>query len=989
MDLRNILSLIILAAGVFVTGAFAQSQAINGQIEGIVSDPNGAAIPSASVKVTNIETGAERTVNTDSDGVYRVPLLPLGTYRVTVEAANFKRLVREGITLTTGQIATVNASLEAGAVTETVTITSDAPIADPGKIDLGRVMNTREVQNLPNVSRNPYNFALLQANVTGRPNIEFGVPRINANGYTRRTNYQLDGNNNTQADRAGIRLMPISDTFISEVQLVTNGFAPEFGNTPGLIMNAVTPTGTNGFHGSASYRFRRTPMSSRPFNTSPTSMKPETKVDNVTGAVGGPIIKDRWHFYTGYEWVQRDLGGEPLRVITISEANKQALIAAGVSADAFPTAIPAAQKVNFFIIRSDAQLNSSNRLTGRFNYFKNLSPNNIGGGLTTLERSIDFDDKSYSFGMQLASILSNSFVNEFRYQYAKRDSRNIANANSGTGPSIAITNVANFGAPENDDTIAPMQVTNQFQNNLTWTSGDHVAKFGFGLNRIDDTRRSNVFARYTFSGTTAAQAIANYVSAKTGVLQPGASCPSGAIRCYTNYTEAFGSPDIEYQSTFYNFFAQDDWKVTRNLKVNYGVRYDLYGIPEANSSSPFSASQDFKVDKNNFAPRLGVVWGVRDGERPTVIRASAGIYYDAVFLDFYQRAIQNNGSPVYFNFTFAPGDTGSPAFPTTLGSLPPGAALPRQSIETISPDFENMYAIHANAQLEQALTQDLSFTIGYIHSAGRHIPLYRSINRIRQIGSLADGRPIFDSAINSTTRFDTRFDNILMAESVGNSKYDALTTQLNKRFSKGYQFSINYTLSKAMDDAPEQNLVATQSGGLVVQDPTDRSRDYGPSLADQRHTFVMSFVGRPQFNFENKALRYLVNNNQLGIVATANSGERYNIVSTTDINRDGFTGSDNPVGFTRNSGKTPKQFNVDLRYSRFFNFTERFRLETFVEFLNVFNINSVYQLNALSVATDAAGNVTGTIPTVDFLRQTNRITSLDSRQAQIGFKFIF
>ena len=259
-------------------------------------------------------------------------------------------------------------------------------------------MNNRETQNLPLVSRNPYNYPLLQANVTGRPNIEFGVPRINANGYTRRTNYQLDGNSNTQQDRGGIRLMPISDTFVSEIQLVTNGFAAEFGGTPGLIMNAVTPSGTNAFHGSASYRFRRTSMSSRPFNISPTAVKPKTKVDNVTGAVGGPIIKDRWQFYAGYEWVNRDLGGEPARTITISAADKAALIAAGVPASAFPTAIPAAQKVNFFIFKTDAQLNSSNRLSVRYNYFKNLSPDNIGGGLTTLQRSIDFDDKSYSVG---------------------------------------------------------------------------------------------------------------------------------------------------------------------------------------------------------------------------------------------------------------------------------------------------------------------------------------------------------------------------------------------------------------------------------------------------------------------------------------------------------------------------------------------------------------------------------------------------------------
>jgi hypothetical protein len=248
--LRNIISLIILAAGVFVSGAFAQSQALNGQIEGVVSDPNGAAVAGANVTALNLGTGAERTATTDSGGLYRFPLLPLGSYRVTVASPNFKKHVREGITLTAGQTATVDVGLELGGVENTVVITSDAPIADPGKIDLGRVLNTREIQDLPLVSRNPYNFSLLQANVVGRPNTEFGVPRVSANGYARRTNFQLDGNVNTQANSGGLRLVPISETFISEVQLVTNGFSAEFGQTPGLVMNNITPSGTNGFHGS-------------------------------------------------------------------------------------------------------------------------------------------------------------------------------------------------------------------------------------------------------------------------------------------------------------------------------------------------------------------------------------------------------------------------------------------------------------------------------------------------------------------------------------------------------------------------------------------------------------------------------------------------------------------------------------------------------------------------------------------------------------------
>ncbi len=946
---------------------FGQSQALNGQIEGFITDQNGASVPNASVTAKNTETGTERKTNTDENGSYRLPLLPLGTYQVTVESANFKKYVQSGIILTTGRIATVSISLQTGDVSATVTVSSDAPITDPGKIDLGRVMNTREVENLPLVSRNPYNYSLLQSNVTGRPNAEFGVPRINANGYTRRTNYQLDGNSNTQADRGGIRLMPISETFVSEVQLVTNGFSAEFGGTAGLIMNAITPSGTNDIHGSASYRFRRTGMSSRPFNISPTAVKPATQVDNFTGAVGGPIVTDRWHYYGGYEYVKRGLAGEPQRTITISEANKTALIAAGVPSSAFPTAIPTAQKVNFFILRTDAQLTDVHRLSGRFNWFKNKSPDNIAGGLNTLQRSIDFDDISWSPSVQLISTFSPNVLNEFRFQYAKRDSRNLANANSGTGPSIVITGIANFGAPENANTIAPLETMTQFLNNFTLTNGSHTMKFGGGINRIYDKRRSGVFARYTFPNIQA------YVDARNNVN----------VRSYTNYVEAFGNPEIEYRSTFYNFFAQDDWKITQKLKLNYGVRYDQYKIPNADSTSPFTASQNFKVDKNNFAPRIGLVYGLRDGKYATIIRASAGVYYDSPFLDLYLRGLQNNGSPKFLNFTLTPTSAGSPAFPTTLGSLPPGFALPVQSIETISPDFKTMHAIHTNFQIEQGLTDDISATFGFIHSGGRNIPVYRSINRFTGTTSLGDGRPIFISTTG--VRKDTRFNNILSAESVGTSEYNALTMQLTKRFSKGYQFSANYTFSKSEDDAPEQNLVATQVGNSVLSDPTNRKSDRGPSLADQRHTFIMSMVAKPEFSFENKTLNYIFNNNQFGIIANANSGERFNIVSTVDLNNDGFLGSDRPNGFGRNSGVTPKQFNVDLRYSRYINISERYKLEVFGEAVNIFNVNSIFQINSLTVTTDALGNATQTLPSTS----TRPVTSLDSRQVQIGFKFKF
>jgi hypothetical protein len=501
------------------------------------------------------------------------------------------------------------------------------------------------------------------------------------------------------------------------------------------------------------------------------------------------------------------------------------------------------------------------------------------------------------------------------------------------------------------------------------TNGNHAIKFGGGVNFIDDFRRTNQFTQYTFAS------IAAYNDARTGINP----------RSYTNFQQVFGDTNATFDSAYYNAFVQDDWKVTRKLKINYGLRYDLYRIPTADSTAPFIASREFKIDRNNFAPRLGMVYSLREGNYPTVIRASAGIYYDTVYSDMYLQSIQSNGRPASFTVSFTnPNAAGAPAFPNVLTNATAAAV---QDIIAPATDFENMYAIHYNAQVEQVIAKDLSFTAGFIRSNGKHIPVYRNINRIASANRLADGRPIFISTTG--VRVDPRFNNILLIESGGSSNYNALTLQLNKRFAKGYQFSANYTLSKSEDDAPERNLVATQVGNLVVQDPFNRQRDFGPSLADQRHTFVMSFVGRPQFNFDNKALNYLVNNNQLGIIATANSGERFNIVTSTDVNNDGFSGSDNPVGIGRNSGKTPKQTNVDLRYSRFIGFTERFRAEAFVEFLNIFNINSIFQFNGLAVTTDALGNPTSALPTLENRRAAGQVVSLDSRQAQIGFKFIF
>ena len=191
--------------------ASAQAQAANGNIEGTARDSSGATLPGVTVTVTNMDTGTTRSSVTNEAGVYRALLLPLGRYKVAAELQGFKTFEQQGITLSAGQTALINFELSVGSVAETITVTSESPIAQPGKIDLGRTIGETEVRNLPLVSRNPYNFAFLQANVTGYENNEFGVPRINANGSQMHTNYQLDGNTNTEKDRAGLRMLPVSE----------------------------------------------------------------------------------------------------------------------------------------------------------------------------------------------------------------------------------------------------------------------------------------------------------------------------------------------------------------------------------------------------------------------------------------------------------------------------------------------------------------------------------------------------------------------------------------------------------------------------------------------------------------------------------------------------------------------------------------------------------------------------------------------------------
>ncbi len=934
---------------------YGQASAINGEINGTVTDPSGASVAGATVQVTNQGTGFKQTVKSADTGLYRITLLPLGSYDLSVQAAGFAETRRTGIVVSAGAAVTVDLPLQvAGAATE-VQVTAVATVTDPSRTDLGATLTSTVTQNLPLVSRNPYNFILFQPNVSGRGNTEFGVPRkINANGFNGRINYQLDGGNNTESDRAGIRLIPISNTYVDEIQQVSNGFAPEFGNTVGTVFNTITKSGTNDFHGEAGYIFRRTPFSARPKLLAPTAATPEVNVDSYSADAGGRLIRDKLFFFGAFEHVKRDLPAP----VTVPAATIAQL---GLPAD-YVNAVPFNQDVYFYMARIDWMLSPNHRLLLRYNHHSNDSPYNDSalGGQNLVSRTYLFYDRSHVGAAQLISTLSPRAINELRGQVARRNQSNNAFSATATGPSINILGVAKFGGPENTVGFVYTETVPEINDNFTFLTNTHAFKVGFSSRWIRDEQVAPQYSQYTFP------TIAAYLAAKNGTDLKG----------YSTFQQTFGNPVLDYNSLFAGFFAQDAWKPRRNLTITYGLRYDLYRPPDANANAPFAFSKSFRTDKNNFAPRLGIAYGIGQQQR-TVIRASTGFFYDSPQTDQYRQALLNTGLPAFFNITATPAQPFAPAFPNVFTALPTGFSQPSQTIYTVSPDFATLYSFNANLSISHELGRNFVASASYLYTKGTRLPVYRNINVVPSGSFLADGRPIF----STTVRPYAGFLNILSAESVGISNYNGLGLTLEKRFSKGFNLYATYTWSHAIDDAPEQNNI--DSGAFFLADPTNRRLDRANSLTDKRHSFNMTGVFRPEVHASDRTVNYLINHNQLALTLQAASGDLFNIGSNRQLNGDGSEPAayQRPLFVGRNTLRAPSVFELNARYSRFFPITERYNFEFLAESTNLTNTLNVTGLNS-TAQVDTTGRILVPAPGA-------ATGARDQRLIQLGVRFHF
>jgi len=907
---RSTLSVLLgatLAAGSSTT-LYAQSQSINGTIRGRVTDTTGASIPGATVAVTNTDVGYVKTVTSDGDGLFILLNLPLGTYKISVTKTGFSSVDYQQIVLNAGKELTLDPSLKVGGTATEIEVTAETAGIDPSTLNLQRTLDAREIQNLPLTSRNPYNFILFQPGVSGHPNQELGIPRtINTNGLLDRINYQMDGMVNTESDRIGLRLFPVGEIFVKEVQTVSNSFAPEFGWTSGNVYNVISNNGTNALHGKFQYIQRWQDATAYPFFANKSQPKANIEMEDYAANLGGRVIKDKLFFFGSYEKVTR---GTPAAV-TIKPADIASL---GLT-PAQVAAAPGLLHGTFVMGRGDWNINHKNSLFVRYNYFKNNFPYNTQvGGLNTSSTGVDFLDRAHVIGAQLITTVSDHAVNELRFSWPFRNNSHFAPPGRATGPAIIITGVANLGASSSGGDQYNDKVPSGSEN-FSYVRGAHTMKFGFNVSKILNRQRLVSFNNYTFSSIASYQAALNGTNTKS----------------YTQFASQQDTQGLGYSSQFMGFYAQDTWQASKKLVVIYGLRYDRFKSPNANPNAPFVNSRSFNTPNTNFSPRVGFSYRLGD---KTVIKSSVGMFYNAPPTNMWFNALNLDGSNRVSSYTYLNTDAGAPSFPaipSTTGSV----AL--QSVTTVAPKFKNEYTWNATLQLSRELGRRDSMMLGYVLANGRNLQFLHNINVINtNFGVLADGRPVFDPTATSLTRLNTQFNQINQLESGANSSFNALLFNYTHSLTRGVQLNANYTYSHSISDAPDVNSFEQS---IAIEDTTNRKRDRANSIVNHPHSFNMTAVIEPTFSLSNRVVNEIANHNMVALLGNVMSGDQSSILTNLQINGDtSSTAVARPIGVGRNSVRSPSVYQIDGRFTRTFpKLFDRISTSFFLEANNIFN----------------------------------------------------
>jgi hypothetical protein len=969
-----------------IAGAFAHAdaQATSGTISGVVTDERQSAIPNATVTARNVGTNESRATNVDSEGRYRFPNLPVGNYEITVQANGFAKLVRSGIELLLNQDAVVNAVLKPSALEEVVTVAENASLLNTTNSEVSTRFDTKRLSELPlATNRNVLNAALSAAGVSqlGSGQVDFAQgTNFSVNGMRLRSNnFMFDGQDSNDPSVAGSQQPINNPDVVQELRLVTNQFAAEYGRAAGSVVNIITKSGTNGFHGSA-FLFNNNEVFNARSNLDKAAKfndAPRRNESQFGGTLGGPIIKDKTFFFGSYQrWTDRRLGAGATISGVPTEAGRQvlqqlvgdspqvaallkflpaaltpnsdpnsnkALFSPNVNANCNPTSpapgVPApppdpscvpvelgsltgansiAFNNNQWSARIDHRFSEKNQINGR--YFIN-DQTSVGDGQATpqgLGNVVPSRNQSANIG--LTSVLSSSLVNEARIAYQRFGSTTSAQTPSSQDiPSIEINQLGLTGINASGSRTAiglavnlpQFRFNNTYQiiDNLAWTKGSHATKFGIDFRRV----QVKSFFFPTIRGSLAYRNLETFVD-------------DVALSAVINKPVP-GGQEIQYYNWYdYFFYAQDEWKVTQNFTLTYGLRYETPGnsidslvpisdkIVAANGGNQgYAFTPVPKRDMNNFQPRLGFNWNPRTSDGGIIGRLTGGD--KLVVRGGYSRTNDygfininlNIASAFPFVAALSPSVVGAFANLQTAQFNP--ATNPLTVTRTIvADDFRSPYADQYSLEIQRELAKDWVARIGYVGTKGG--ALFQTVDgnpRQPTTAKFDSTAPVGSPA--NPLRVDPTHGIIRLRCNCASSIYHSLQASLEKRLSRNFSAGLHYTWSSFIDDASDIFNPQPQGEFALPQDSFNRSADRGRSSYDRPHRFTGNFVYEfPFFRDQQKLAGHFLGGWQANALFTLQSGTPFTV-----FNGDDPTGALNGIGALVGNAIRPNlNTNLDL-----------------------------------------------------------------------------
>jgi hypothetical protein len=986
--------------------AGAQTRPTTADFTGIVYDQSRAVLPNVSVTASNTETNQTRSVTTDAAGRFVVPALPPGIYTVTAALSGFASQTQRDVILRLGTEVALEFTLSVASTAAHITVVGSA--LDTFQTAVANVITQQQIDNLPINGRNFIAFSVITPGVTNDNTPQQGASATSgltfAGQSARSNNITVDGLDNNDIVVGSVRAT-FSQEAVREFQVITNSYSAEYGKAAGGVVNIVTKSGTNVASGNAFLFFREEALNSKeyferftPAGTPINRPKAPYRQKQFGATFGGPIRRDKTFFFGSFE----RLDVKTNNFVTIDDTTlipvpgqPSGTVAGILGRTGFPVEtgnVPYAVKSDSFLLKLEHQLNSNGQLAFRYNYDDGLNENiEPWGGLVAKSRGAALDDTDHMFSMAHTAVFRSNWVNEARFQFARRDQRvDSLDPNCGGpcttenqgGPTIEILGVASAGRQR----FTPQPRLNDRYEGLDTLSllhGKHQLKAGVEFNYVDHKLQSlplHFGGRYLFGPLPAIPGLLPV--AVNGVQALALGIPSAYVQGYGNSSVSYGYSDL-------SLFAQEDWRATSNLAVKFGLRYQnqfwpnsVYHIPGVDRAYPFPS------DNNNLAPRVAVTWNP-SGSKKTSIHAAYGMYYDNMITALVGIADIIDGSATGVRTLTA--QLGAPGPPVpVLAWNAPRHMLPENVVGTypslviaIDPNLKTPYAQHFSVGLDRELPGRVGLSANYVHARGFN--QLGTIDYNPVVPSLGAGRrPLDVGGVAGTSA------SVLQYTGFGSTWYNGLTVAATRRFSANWELLASYTLSKVMDSTTDfQGTFLPQDNGRG-RDPNNPNgfplgfnpnSERGPSLQDQRHRLVLSGLYVAPYGIS------------ISAVTTVTSGRPYNILAGVDLNGDGNGGAipgpdralrvlgDLSSSVGRDAGTLPKQMTVDLRVSRRMPLGRRSSIDAIVEVFNLFNRANFTDVNNIF---GTGAYPTNPLPTFGQFQQAG-----PPRQAQLAVKVSF